>query len=65
MMSFEVSNLRTPRFADSRATVRMVPSTGFITALYAVSTPFVNAWANSSPVMTSFPTTALENPRNN
>src|SRR5690606_40466453 len=37
----------TPISAASRETVRMVPSTGFMTALYAISTPRLNASASS------------------
>ena len=49
--------------ADSLATVKIVPSTGFITALYAVSTPCEKACANSLAFTVSFPSIALEKPR--
>ena len=41
------------------ATVRIVPSLGFITALYAVSTAFLNPAAAVSVVRTSSPLTPL------
>ena len=48
----------------SLATVRMVPSVGFITALYAAVTPSTNASARSAPLASLFPCKPLEIPRN-
>ena len=50
--------------AETRETVRMVPSVGFMTALYAASTPPFSAAANSAPSQISQPLRVLEKPRN-
>ena len=47
-----------------RATVSMVPSFGFITALYAASLPAVSAMEKSSAVISSFPERARAKPLN-
>ena len=51
--------------AARRATVRMVPSAGFITALYAASTPSCRASAHRTPSQRSTPFSFLEIPRSN
>jgi len=51
--------------AARRATVKIVPSAGFITALYAASTPSCSAWAHSRPLQISSPFSFREMPRNN
>ena len=51
--------------APPLATVRMVPSLGFITALYAVSTAFSKAEASMGMVISSYSLTPLVKPRNN
>ena len=48
----------------SLATVRMVPSVGFITALYAAVTPIDNAFAMSFASASCLPSKPLEKPRN-
>ena len=50
--------------AVRRETVRIVPSAGFMTALYAASTPAVSAAAKSLPSASSLPLSDLEKPRN-
>ena len=49
-MSFDRSAAMTAASADSRITVRIVPSTGLATAPYAVFAPFESAWARSRPL---------------
>ena len=48
----------------TRATVSIVPSVGFITALYAPSTPFSSACTRSFASAVFLPCSALEKPRN-
>ncbi len=47
-----------------RMTVKIVPSVGFITALYAASTPSENAFAIAFPSASSSPLNAFEKPLN-
>ena len=47
--SRKVADYAVAAAAETRATVRMVPSVGFITALYAASTPAVRAAAKVLP----------------
>ena len=54
----------TARTAIPLATVRIVPSFGFITALYAVSTAFSNASDNTCTSISSYSAITLVNPRN-
>ena len=50
--------------AESLATVSIVPSTGFITALYAASTPRARAFAKSSQPASSISARPLDIPLN-
>src|SRR5699024_10170979 len=50
--------------AESLTTVKIVPSTGFVTASYANVTPFEKASANSSELTDSLLDSPIENPRN-
>ena len=56
------SNAIRPFSHATRATVRMVPSVGFITALYAASTPIASASTKSAPVAAAFPSKPFANP---
>ena len=49
--------------AMTRATVRIVPSLGFMTALYALSEPAFNACANCTGVIFSTPFKDVAKPR--
>src|SRR5699024_6635691 len=52
-------------YAASLATVKMVPSTGFVTDLYATSTPDINPSATSTLVNSVLPANFYAKPRNN
>ena len=51
------------RSAARRETVRIVPSAGFITALYAAATPSCIAAAKAAPSASLQPLSSLEMPR--
>ena len=56
------STFSAKKSAASRITVKIVPSTGFITALYATSFPDTNASAKSTGPILSFPSNEIANP---
>ena len=62
-MSLSRSAAMTAASADSRMTVRIVPSTGLATAPYAVRAPSDRAWARSSPLNRRFPPRPSAMPR--
>ena len=62
--SVSVSANSVPFSAAPFATVRIVPSFGFITALYAVSTAFSIAFAMTSTVIVSYSAITFVKPRN-
>ena len=61
-MSSSRSAALTAPAADSRMTVRIVPSTGLATAPYAVLAPSLSAWARSRPLNRFLPATASAMP---
>ena len=63
--SLSISAAEVPTSAPRRETVRIVPSVGFITALYADSTPIERAFTRAVPSASSIPSSPFEKPRNN
>ncbi len=62
-MSSLCSAAATAASADSRITVRIVPSTGLATAAYAVFEAVASAWARSRPLNRCLPSRPSAIPR--